>query len=420
MGRPIPSWASFRMYVCLSRHARIIWAARLGTIAPIGYPPPDSHKNKLSAGKKETASCCFSYQMDYPSDPAVIRERRAGRGAGVGGRGGGGHRDGGRGGRRTRGRRGRGWRRRNGGQSWRRKERDSKVEAAVYYAMGTATSLEELAEIAQIETDDRNEEFEYGYSKHGLFSTDVPHEQIPDRAALLRRACCPIQCRYALLACSKLCQDGRASAATTTPLMARLVALPPPIQQRVISFFKASPSSIIYDRPPIVAPGIYVRTQCNPCCMETTVLFLYPGLNIANYDDLMYWCPDRDKGHWGYCRFASHYRSDGARRLLERAELVQSQYQARAQSGNLAEASLLKDDWYNVEDLLDYAMDERFRKFEARKTGDGTGIEISPGYGPGSTFRIEARPDGTGGHNLVEKRVDGRADRTFRRIVPFQ
>jgi hypothetical protein len=293
------------------------------------------------------------------------------------------------------------------------------VEAAVYHAMGTATSPEELGEIAQLEADDRDEEFEYGYSKHGLFTVGVPHEQIPDRAALLRRACCPIQCRYALVGCVKLCQDGRASAATTTPLMSRLVALPPPIQQRVISFFKASPSSIIYDRPPIVAPGIYVRTQCNPCCMETTVMFLYPGFNKANYDDLMYWCPDRDKGHWGHrCRFASHYRSDGARRVVERAALVQSQYQARAQSGNLAEASLLKDDWYNVEELLDYAMDEQFRKFKARKTGDGTGIEISPGRG--SIFRIEARPDGKGGHSLMEKREDGRADRTFRLIVPFQ
>jgi hypothetical protein len=296
-----------------------------------------------------------------------------------------------------------------------RKERDSKVEAAVLHAMGTATSPEELAvEIAQIEADYCDKLFQY------IRTTDnVRHEQIPDRVTLLRRACCTIQCRHALVGCSKLCQDGRASAATTsTPLMARLVALPPSIQQRVISFFKVSPPSIIYDRPPIVAPGIYVRTQCNPCCMETTVLFLYPGFNIANYDDLMFWCPDSDKGHWGYCRFTSHYRSDGARRLMERAELVQSQYQARAQSGNLAEASLLKDDWYSAEELIDYAMDRRFRKFKARKTGDGTGIEISPGYWSGNTFRIEARPNGNGGHGLVEKR-DGQADRTFRLIVPF-
>jgi hypothetical protein len=297
-----------------------------------------------------------------------------------------------------------------------RKERDSKVEAAVHHAMGTATSPEELAvEIAQIEADYSDKVFQY------IRTTDnVRHEQIPDRVTLLRRACCTIQCRYALVGCSKLCQDGRASAATTTPLMARLVALPPSIQQRVISFFEVSPSSIIYDRPPIVAPGIYVRTQCNPCCMERTVLFLYPGFNIANYDDLMSGCLDggSDEAHWGYCRFTSHYLSDGARRLMERAALVQSQYQARAQSGNLAEASLLKDDWYSAEDLLDYAMDERFRKFEARKTGDGTGIEISTGYCYGSIYRIEARPDGNGGHGLVEKRV-GQADRTFRLIVPF-
>jgi hypothetical protein len=292
-----------------------------------------------------------------------------------------------------------------------RKERDSKVNAAVKHALETFTSPEELAvEIAQIEADFSDKVFQ-----HIRTTDNVRHEQIPDRATLLRRACCTIQCRYALVGCSKLCQDGRASVATTTPLMASLVALPPPIQKRVISFFNGSPSSIIYNRPPIV-PGIYVRTQCNPCCMGTTVLVLYPGFNIANYDDLMFWCQGegRDEDHWGYCRFNSHYRSDGARRLMERAEIVQSQYKARAQTGNLAEASLLKDDWYSVEDLIDYAMDPRFRKFEARCTG--TGIEIS--HGCGYTFRIEARPDGNGGHSLVEKR-DGGAVRIFRLIVPF-
>jgi hypothetical protein len=294
-----------------------------------------------------------------------------------------------------------------------RKERDSKVNAAVKHALETFTSPEELAvEIAQIEADYSDKVFQ-----HIRTTDNVRHEQIPDRATLLRWACCTIQCRYALVGCSKLCQDGRASVATTTPLMASLVALPPPIQKRVISFFNGSPSSIIYNRPPIV-PGIYVRTQCNPCCMGTTVLVLYPGFNIANYDDLMFWCEGEGRDHSRYCRFNSHSLSDGASRLFERAELVQSQYKARAQSGNLADASLLKDDWYSVEELIDYAMDRRFRKFKARCIGDGTGIEISPGFWSGLTFRIEARPDGNGGHGLVEKR-DGQADQPFRLIVPF-
>jgi hypothetical protein len=322
--------------------------------------------------------------MDHPSDPAVIRGG-AGEGGG-GGQGGGGQGGGGRGG-------GGGGRSAGGGRGrryWRRKERDSKVETAVHQSLGTATTPEELAEIAQIEAD------------------NVPHEQqiIPDRATLLRRACCTIQCRYALVVCSKLCKDGRASAATTTPLMAGLVALPPSLQQRVISFFKVSPSSIIYDRPPIV-PGIYV--QCNSYFIETTVLVLYPGFNNAFYEDLMYWCDDRDNAQ-----------------VVDRDDPWQSKARAQSSSENLlAEASLPKDGWYRAAELIDYAIDRQFcipNKLKARCTpgDDGTGIiEISCGnYWCERTLRIEARPDGMGGHSLVEKR-EGGSVRIFRLIVPF-
>lgn len=84
---------------------------------------------------------------------------------------------------------------------------------------------------------------------------------------------------------------------------------------------------------------------------------------------------------------------------------------------------MLQDDWYSVEDLIDYAMNRRFRKFKARlyaadAAGDATiGIEISPGAYHGNTFRLEARPFGNGGYRLVEKR--NKFDRIFRLVVPF-
>jgi hypothetical protein len=305
------------------------------------------------------------------------------------------------------------------------KKREDKVEAVVLNALDTASTSSEamMAEIADIDAEYIENMFKY--VRPTTLENDEPHQQqtlLPEhRPALLRRARCTRLCRHALIGCAKLCSDGRASAVTS--LMASFVALPPPIQKHSISWFRATPPSTIYDdhhRP--IVPGIYVCTRCHSCCLETTVLVLYPGLNVANYDDVTHWCDD---GHSGYCRYNSHRQLDRATFLEERAEHLQIQYKGMARLGNLAEASLLQDDWYRVEDLIDYAMNRRIRKFKARLyTADAAGdtmigIEISPGAYHGNTFRLEARPHGNGGYHLVEKRIGDEFDRIFRLVAPF-
>jgi hypothetical protein len=332
---------------------------------------------------------------------------------------------------------------------------------------------DDKAALAELE----NYNFNFGYAMHYSSEDreDYYYGQIPDKRILLRRVKCPILCQVALTCCVKLCALGRAEPAT--PVMVRLVtALPFPLQKQVISFMAGPPKASSYHRPATtvsrlssvhgasrrhcrngrddntIVPGIYVWSRCNRCCLQTSVLFLYPGMTMAGYDDVDYWCDpnvrdlDNEPDHEIFCRFPwfSVAPPDSARRFIQRAHSVQSRYQDLARSGHLAEAALLKDEWYRPEDLIDYALDRRgYAKFKARlvfvngqtsAVGRPTPrqrrpprVEISTGYGDTLVFvaatAAARRPpdeyyDSYYGANSLLFRHD-HSDRIFRLLVPF-